>query len=106
MVLLNNKHTNVSGCTFIKYQLSHLIILVNDMHSSCIPNIRESEGRGRGGLFDVMNEWLLLPPLSQLIFFLRKASVKLSFMLLHRHRAIILYAFGVAWLNSRGLGLF
>ena len=39
----------------------------------CIPlvslNIRESEGRGRGRLFDVMNEWLSLPPLSRLIFF-------------------------------------
>ena len=29
----------------------------------------------------------------------------LSVMLLHRHRAIIWYAFGVAWLNSRGVGL-
>ena len=26
-------------------------------------------------------------------------------MLLHRYRAIIWYAFGVAWLNSRGVGL-
>ena len=26
-------------------------------------------------------------------------------MLLHRHRAIIWYAFGVAWLNSRGAGV-
>ena len=25
-------------------------------------------------------------------------------MLLHRHKAIIWYAFGVAWLNSRGVG--
>ena len=36
---------------------------------------------------------------------LRGASVKLSVMLLHRHRAIIWYAFGVAWLNFRGVGL-
>ena len=27
-------------------------------------------------------------------------------MLLHRHRVIIWYVFGVAWLNSRGVGLF
>ena len=40
---------------------------------------------------------------SQLIF-LRRASVKLSVMLFHRHRAIIWYAFGIAWLNSRGWG--
>ena len=32
-------------------------------------------------------------------------SVKLSVMLLHRYRAIVWYAFGVAWLNFRGLGL-
>ena len=32
-------------------------------------------------------------------------SVKLSVMLLHRYGAIVWYAFGVAWLNSRGLGL-
>ena len=39
--------------------------------------------------------------MSQLIFFgggLRQLSV----MLLHRQRAIIWYAFGLAWLNSRG----
>ena len=30
----------------------------------------------------------------------------LSVLLLHRHRAIIWYAFGVAWLNSWGVGLF
>ena len=74
------------------------------MHSSCIPNIRESEERGPGRLFDFMKEWLLLPPLSQLIFFFSEACARLSFMLLHRHRAIIWYAFGVSWLNSRGWG--
>ena len=47
----------------------------------------------------------LLPPLGQL-FFLRGASVELSVLMLHRRRAIICYAFGVAWLNSRGMGLF
>ena len=47
----------------------------------------------------------LLPPLRQLIFF-RGASAKLSVMLFHRHRAIIWYAFGVACVNSRGVGLF
>ena len=31
--------------------------------------------------------------------------VWLGVMLLHRHRAIIWYAFGVAWLNSGGVGL-
>lgn len=34
-------------CRFAHLQnIDDLIILVNDMHSSCIPNIRESEGRG------------------------------------------------------------
>ena len=47
----------------------------------------------------------LLPPLGQLIF-LRGASVELSVLLLNRHRAILWYAFGVAWLNSSGTGLF
>ena len=37
--------------------------------------------------------------------FLRGASVKLSVMLLHRHRAVW-YEFKVGWLNSRGVGLF
>ena len=32
-------------------------------------------------------------------------SVKLSVMLLHRYGAIVWYAFRVAWLNSRGVGL-
>ena len=32
------------------------------------------------------------------------ASVKLSVMSLHRHRAIIWYAYGVAWLNSMEVG--
>ena len=36
--------------------------------------------------------------------FWRGASVKLSVMLLHRHRAIIWYAFGKAWLNPGGGG--
>ena len=36
---------------------------------------------------------------------LRGRCVWLGVMLLHRHRAIIWYAFGVAWLNSRGVGL-
>ena len=39
-------------------------------------------------------------------FFLGGASVKLSVMLLHRHRAIIWYTFGVACLNSMEVGLF
>ena len=38
--------------------------------------------------------------------FLGGASVKLSVMLLHRHRAIIWYTFGIAWLNSMEVGLF
>ena len=37
---------------------------------------------------------------------LRRICVWLGFMLLHRQRAIIWYTFGVAWLNSRGVGLF
>ena len=37
-------------------------------------------------------------------FTLRKICVYLGVMLLYRHRAIIWYAFGVAWLNSRGWG--
>ena len=43
--------------------------------------------------------------MSQLIFFeggLRQVSV----MMLHIHRAIVRYTFGVAWLNSRGVVLF
>ena len=36
---------------------------------------------------------------------LRRGCVWLGVMMLHRHRAIIWYAFGVAWLNSRGVGL-
>ena len=36
---------------------------------------------------------------------LRKVCVYLGVMLLHRHRAITWYAFGVAWLISRELGL-
>ena len=35
---------------------------------------------------------------------LRGGCVWLCVMLLHRHRAIIWHAFGVAWLNSRGWG--
>ena len=42
-------------CRFARLQnIDDLIILVNDMHSSCIPNIRESEGRGEWRLFDIM----------------------------------------------------
>ena len=47
----------------------------------------------------------LLPQLRQLIIF-EGASAKLSVMLFHRHRGIIWYAFGVACVNSRGVGLF
>ena len=36
---------------------------------------------------------------------LRRGCVWLAVMLLPRHRAIIWYAFGVVWLNSRGVGL-
>ena len=36
---------------------------------------------------------------------LRRGRVWLGAMLLHRHGAIVWYAFGVAWLNSRGVGL-
>ena len=36
---------------------------------------------------------------------LRRGCVWLGAMLLHRHGAIVWYAFGVAWLNSRGVGL-
>ena len=32
----------------------------------------------------------------------RGNCVQLGVVLLHRHRAIVWYAFGVAWLNSRG----
>ena len=44
-------------------------------------------------------------PVGPTTFFLLGASVELSVLLLHRHRAIIWYAFGVAWLNTRGVGL-
>ena len=37
---------------------------------------------------------------------IEKGCVWLVVMLLHRHRAINWYAFEVAWLNSRGVGLF
>ena len=37
---------------------------------------------------------------------LRGVCVWLGVMLLQRHRAIIWYAFGVAWLNFRGVRLF
>ena len=47
----------------------------------------------------------VLSPLGQLIFFEGGFHRTLSALLLHRHRAIICYAFGVAWLNSRGVGL-
>ena len=36
---------------------------------------------------------------------LRRGCVWLGAMFLHRHGAIVWYAFGVAWLNSRGVGL-
>ena len=73
------------------------------MHSSCIPNIRESEGRGRGRLFDVMNEWLLLPPLSQLIFFFEETFRQAKFHVVAQTQG---YHLVCICLNSRGLGLF
>ena len=36
---------------------------------------------------------------------LRVGCVWLGAMLLHRHGAIVWYAFGVAWLNSQGSGV-
>ena len=55
----------------------------------------------------VQIRWVFLPGLTSLpvSLKLRGGSVWLGVMLLHRHRAIIWYAFGVAWLNSRGVGL-
>ena len=47
-----------------------------------------------------------LAPVEPANFFRGVLPVKLSVMFLHRHRAIIWYAFGVAWFNSRGVGLF
>ena len=43
--------------------------------------------------------------MSQLIFF-EGGLRQLSVMLLHSHRAIIWYAFGAVWLNSREVVLF
>ena len=36
----------------------------------------------------------------------RGGCVWLGVMVLHRHRAVFWYAFGIAYLNSRGAGLF
>ena len=51
------------------------------------------------------NQWKFQKTCMRGAYFLRAASVELSVLLLHRHRAIIWYAFGVACLNSRRVGL-
>ena len=38
-------------------------------------------------------------------FKLREVFVYLDVILLHRHRTIMWYSFGVGWLNSRGVGV-
>ena len=46
----------------------------------------------------------LLPPLAQLIFF-EGGFRQTKCHVVESHEAIMWYAFGVAWLNSRGVGL-